>query len=361
MRVRDSENSRPEILLWPKAPQEPVAHEMSPGLAEAEQSFDYQAVQTQRLDALAQMAGHVAHEYNNLLTTILGFSGLMRQATHLSEDERDNLRHIDDAAHRAAELTQSLLAFARGGLVSYGTLDVNRIVEETLSLAEPTLGQLVHVHLDAPRCGPFIDGDAGQIQQAILNILFNARDALDGDGDVYVTVREISGEVQLVVRDTGPGMDAETRRRAFEPFFTRKSPGSRAGLGLSTTYGIVKGHRGSIDVDSAPGSGTTVTMTFPVSETPKSTRERTHDGDLALIATAADDATRTRATRLATALGLTPIFARDTAHAIELISSRPHRFATAIGSGDSADSTDIRAILETHPTLPLLLCTPTNA
>lgn len=318
-----------------------------------------QNVQSQRLDALSQMAGHVAHEYNNLLTTILGFSGLMRQSNHLSSDERDNLRHIDDAAHRAAELTQHLLSFARGGLVSYGPVDLTRVATETLSLAEPTLGPGVRVHLDAPRTPQYIDGDAGQVQQAILNIMFNARDAMGGDGELYIEVREMADEVEISIRDTGPGMDEETRQRAFEPFFTRKTTGGRGGLGLSTTYGIVKGHHGRITVDSELGEGTTVTMTFPASASAHGAG-RNMDGDLALIAPA-DEGSRNRAIRLATSLGLTPIFANNADHAIELVAARPHRFATAIGTGRPEGLDDLRAIIHSHPSLPLLLCTPVDA
>src|SRR5690606_26027324 len=154
----------------------------------------------------------------------------------MTADERDSLRHIDDAAHRAAELTQHLLSFARGGLVSYGPIDMNRLVAETLSLAEPTLGAGIRVQLELPGTTPVIDGDAGQLQQALLNILFNGRDALGGTGELQIDVRDSSGEVAITIRDSGPGMDEETRRRAFEPFFSRKAPGTRGGLGLSTTY-----------------------------------------------------------------------------------------------------------------------------
>ena len=326
----------------------------------SDDSLDQQVVQSQRLDALAQMAGHVAHEYNNLLTTILGFSGLMRQSNNLSTDERDNLRHIDDAAHRAADLTQSLLSFARGGLVSFGVLNLNRVMTETLSLAEPALGHGMRVHFEASRTTSHIDGDAGQIQQAILNIMFNARDAMASQGDLFVTIRELPGEVQISLRDTGPGMDDETRRRAFEPFFSRKADGAGGGLGLSTTYGIVRGHHGRIEVDSELGKGTTVTMTFPASADVLENPHHQPDGDLALIAPA-DERGRDRAIRLATSLGLTPIFAMDADHAIELVASRPHRFATAIGSGKTTGLGDLRAILASHPTLPMLLCTPSQA
>lgn len=320
----------------------------------SDDGLDPQQVQSQRLDALAQMAGHVAHEYNNLLTTILGFSGLMRRSNHLSADERDNLRHIDDAAHRAAELTQHLLSFARGGLVSYGPVDLVQVATEAVSLAEPTMGANLRLVLHAPQAPQFIDGDADQVQQALLNVMFNARDAMTGNGELHITVQPLGGEVEIAVRDTGPGMDEETRQRAFEPFFSRKAHGGRGGLGLSTTYGIVKGHHGRIAVESEPGKGTTVIMAFPASAGPQGAI-RSGDGDLALIVRA-DNVTRDRASRLATSLGLTPIFANDAAHAIDLVAARPQRFATAIGTGKFEGLDDLRAILQIHPTLPLLLC-----
>lgn len=293
----------------------------------SDDSLHHQLVQTQRLDALAQMAGHVAHEYNNLLTTILGFSGLLQQSARLTADEQDNLGHIDDAARRAAELTRSLLSFSRGGLVSFGPLDLVRTVRDTVRLAEPSLGTGVHISLEMMERSIEIEGDAGQVQQAILNLLLNARDALNGSGAVYVRVEAADGYAIVTVADDGPGMDEETRARAFEPFFSRKGSRHAAGLGLSITYGIVKGHGGSIDLDTAEGLGTTLTIRLPLANTARAPMNR--GGDLAIVA-ADDDVTRERAEQLAWSLGLTPIFARDAEHAARIVASRPHRFATAI-------------------------------
>ncbi len=290
-------------------------------------SIHHQLVQTQRLDALAQMAGHVAHEYNNLLTTILGFSGLLQQSEHLSTDEQDNLGHIDDAARRAAELTRSLLSFSRGGLVSFGPVDLVRTVRDTVRLAEPSLGTGVDVFVQIAERSLTIEGDAGQIQQAILNLVLNARDALNGSGSVRVTVAAEGDFAILTVADDGPGMDEETRSRAFEPFFSRKGNRHAAGLGLSITYGIVKGHGGTIDLDTAEGLGTTLTIRLPLATSLRSATPR--DGDLAIVA-ADDEVTRMRAGQLAASLGLTPIYARDADHAAQIVASRPHRFATAI-------------------------------
>ena len=347
MSTSDANPSSPSALVASRAAFDALAHEV-------ESAVDYQLVQSQRLDALAQMAGHVAHEYNNLLTTILGFSGLMRRSGLLTADERDNLGHIDDAAQRAADLTRSLLAFARGGMVSFGPVDLPRVVSETLRLAEPTLGSGVRLRFSAPSQAMFIDGDAGQIQQAILNLILNARDALADSGDLTVSVADVGDVVRLTVVDNGRGMDEETRQRAFEPFFSRKTSGPQgAGLGLSTTYGIVKGHHGTIDMTTAPGQGTTVTIDFPAASYPAAYM-RPNDGDLALIGPA-DDATLSRAVNLATSLGLTPILARDADHAEQLVAARPHRFATAITGRDST-SDEFAAIFSARPGLPLLHC-----
>lgn len=316
-------------------------------LAETSEALHNQLVQTQRLDALAQMAGHVAHEYNNLLTTILGFSGLLQQSEHLTRDEQDNLGHIDDAARRAAELTRSLLSFSRGGLVSFGPLDLVRTVRDTVRLAEPSLGTGVVISVKTDARALIIEGDAGQVQQAILNLLLNARDALNGSGSVKVTLAAHDGFAELIVSDDGPGMDSETKRRAFEPFFSRKSSRHAAGLGLSITYGIVKGHGGSIDLDTIEGLGTTLTIRLPLAtvavEQPSAVTPR--DGDLAIIA-ADDELTRVRAGQLASSLGLTPIYARDAEHAAQIVAARPHRFATAIappGYGGPASLFSARA------------------
>jgi PAS domain S-box-containing protein len=182
----------------------------------------------------------------------------------LPEDVVEDLRVIHRHAQRVARIAQGLLSFARSSSGQSGRVDLNRVVDETLLLVEKTIvkgGVLVRRTL-APDLPP-IWGDASALQQVVMNLLTNARDAVKGDGEISIETSatpEAPGRVRLVVRDTGPGIPPEVLPRIFDPFFTTKAEGT--GLGLSISYGIVRDHRGTVDVQSRPGEGTTFVLTF---------------------------------------------------------------------------------------------------
>jgi PAS domain S-box-containing protein len=225
------------------------------------------ARQSEKLAALGTLAAGLAHELNNPIGIISTRAELMlldAKPKALPEDVVEDLRVIHRHAQRVARITQGLLSFARSSSGQSGRVDLNRVVDETLLLVEKTMvkgGVLVRRAL-APDLPP-IWGDASALQQVVMNLLTNARDAVKGDGEISIETSatpEALGRVRLVVRDTGPGIPPEVLPRIFDPFFTTKAEGT--GLGLSISYGIVRDHRGTVDVQSRPGEGTTFVLTF---------------------------------------------------------------------------------------------------
>ena len=244
--------------------------------------------QAQKMEAVGQLAGGVAHDFNNLLTVIGGHVYMLE--TIVGGSDPKVVRHLDgiaSAADRAAALTRQLLAFGRKQLLSPRLLDLNAVVDDVLHLMRPALGEQITVvtQLD-PDLKPIL-ADAGQIGQVLMNLALNARDAIsaqrDGRGTLTIATANATvakwdevrgGEstatlapgdyVRLTVRDTGIGMGPQTLARAFEPFFTTKPHGQGTGLGLATVYGIVKQSFGDVQVESAPGAGSTCTIHLPV-------------------------------------------------------------------------------------------------
>ena len=225
--------------------------------------------QGQKMDAVGQLAGGVAHDFNNLLTAISGYTEFaLTRANDGDPLLHEDLREIARAADRAAALTQQLLAFSRKQMLQPEVLDVNEIVVNTGGLLKRLIGEnITVVSLLDPKL-PRARADAGQVEQLLLNLSLNARDAMPRGGTLTIETACILGvagnaSIRLAVRDTGCGMDDSTRARIFEPFFTTKEQGKGTGLGLSTVYGIVQQMRGTIEVESEVGAGTLFTITVP--------------------------------------------------------------------------------------------------
>ncbi len=321
-----------------------------------------QLIQSQKMDSLGAMAGAVAHDFNNLLTTILGFAGLLKRSANMDAEERENLALIEDAARRAADLTGRLLSFSRGGLVRFGRVDLRTVLEDTLQLAEPTMHSALRLTRDLPAEPAYVEGDAGQIQQALTNIILNARDAMPEGGDIHVSV-SLTGELAVItIADTGPGMDEETRVRIFEPFYTTKPAGSGTGLGMAITYGIIQGHHGDIAVESAPGRGTTFTITLPLmhsDDAPPADMFNAGEGNLVLVV---DDDAMVRRTTTATLaeLGYNVVEAPGGSTAVGIMRARPDRFSVVlldlVMPGMTGSET-FRALTSIRPDLPVVVCT----
>jgi PAS domain S-box-containing protein len=235
-------------------------------------ALEEQLRQAQKMEAVGRLAGGVAHDFNNLLTAILGYAELLLDS-ELTDDVRNAADEIRKAGERAASLTKQLLAFSRKQVLQPKILDLNEVLTEVEDILRRVLGE--DIALEAERDPHLwrVLADPGQLQQVLLNLAVNARDAMPEGGVLRIATRNVSlhaanlpeaptveeGEYVLFeVSDTGDGMDAETLSRAFEPFFTTKERGKGTGLGLSTVYGIVKQSGGYIHIESEPGKGTRV-------------------------------------------------------------------------------------------------------
>ena len=323
-------------------------------------AMQQQLVQSQRLEALGQMAGMVAHDFNNLLTTVLGFASLLKQSSRLSAEERENLELIEEAARRGADISGRLLAFARGGLTRFGPVELREVIRDTLKLAGPAIDGRVRVAVRLPDVPVVVEGDAGQLQQALLNLLLNARDAMPDGGSVEIALSREGASALLVVSDDGPGMPEEVRSRVFEPFFTTKGPGHGTGLGLAITYGIVQGHRGSIAVDSRPGEGATFIISLPLVSGDEDVRPSdVSGGDLVLVVDDDDLARRAIAATLAE-LGYAVVEARNGRTAIDVVRARPERIAAVLLDlvmPRLSGAETFRALRAIRPDLPVIVCT----
>jgi PAS domain S-box-containing protein len=231
--------------------------------------------QSQKMEAIGQLAGGVAHDFNNLLTAILGYADWLDHGLR-NDPRRGQVTAIQKAAERAADLTRQLLAFSRRQMIQPTTLNISELVRDLVPMLRRLIGDHIEI-VDAtnPTCAPVV-GDRSQVEQIVLNLAVNARDAMAGGGRLTFRTTDLTVEaplaaggltsgayVQLEVSDTGAGMDEATLARIFEPFFTTKDVGQGTGLGLSTVYGIVQQMEGTIDVDSTPGTGTRFQLTFP--------------------------------------------------------------------------------------------------
>jgi len=221
--------------------------------------------QAQKMEAIGRLAGGVAHDFNNLLTVIGGYAGLLDASAELDPNVREASREIMAAAERAAGLTRQLLALSRRQLAKSAIVDLNAAARALEPILRRTLPESIEVDLVLDPELPPVEADPSQLDQILLNLSLNARDAMPTRGRLRIETRCGDGgrSLLLIVSDTGVGMSEETRLRAFEPFFTTKAAGEGSGLGLSTTYGIVRQIGGSIALDSAPGCGTRVVIELP--------------------------------------------------------------------------------------------------
>jgi two-component system cell cycle sensor histidine kinase/response regulator CckA len=231
----------------------------------------------QKMDALGQFAGGIAHDFNNLLTSIGGYAELAASTTERDSVVSRCLDGIKTAADEAASLTARLLAFNRSNVPERRLVDLNAIVREAASVLERLVRAEVQVKLALAHPLPAVAADLAQLKQVVLNLALNARDAMP-DGGVLTIETTLSGEnVVLRVRDNGIGMDAATRSRALEPFFTTKAEGEGTGLGLSLVYGVVDGLGGRLSIESAAGLGTIVEIALPAAEAPSEDPARVDD------------------------------------------------------------------------------------
>jgi signal transduction histidine kinase/ActR/RegA family two-component response regulator len=246
----------------------------------AARTAEEQLRHAQKMEAVGQLAGGVAHDFNNALTGILAHASLLSEELPDGTAARESADTIAAAAARAAELTKQLLGFARRGKLVAGPCDVNAVVRDVVRLLARTLDKRIRVVERLDERAPTVFGDSGQLQHAILNLAVNARDAMPDGGELRLgtAVVELDSawcerhpgavpgpNVAITVGDTGHGIPANVQERMFEPFFTTKGPGRGTGMGLSLVYGTIRAHGGTITVETDEGRGSTFTIHLPVS------------------------------------------------------------------------------------------------
>jgi signal transduction histidine kinase len=298
-------------------------------------------VQAERMEAITRVAGGVAHEVNNMMTVITGFSGFLEGALPPGDSRADDVAEIRRAADRAAGITRQLLAYSRQQVLQPTRLDLNALVQQSVPMFARLLGPGVHVQLDQAPDVPLVRADQTQIEQVLVNLVLNARDAMAGQGTLTVTtgtfvlqegqrahelgVRMPAGRyARLTVSDTGTGMDAATRARVFEPFFTTKPAGQGSGLGLATVYGIVKQSGGYIWVYSEVGHGTAFKIYLPeftgsLAELPPAEVPVSPRGAETILIVEDEAAVRRMAARALAAQGYAILEAENGAEALEVL------------------------------------------
>lgn len=246
-----------------------------------------QLLQAQKMEAIGQLAGGISHDFNNLLTGILGYTALLRMTTERHPEILKTVGLIENTAHRAAALTQKLLGFARKGKHRNIPVNLHTTIDETMAILQRTIERSITITLECGATNAFVLGDPVQLQQVILNLAINARDAMSADsggttgGTMTIGTRCVERTndpspasadapprsfLEIAVRDTGCGIPPELHERIFEPFFTTKEPDRGSGMGLAMVYGIVQNHGGSIMVTSVPGHGTEFRVLLPCTD-----------------------------------------------------------------------------------------------
>jgi PAS domain S-box-containing protein len=229
--------------------------------------------QAQKLEAVGRLAGGVAHDFNNLLSVIIGYARLTRAQLDPDDELVSSIAEIEAAGERAKTLTAQLLAFSRRQVLQPRVLDLDRVIAGMHGILQRLLSEAIELVIERSDAAHRIFADPPQIEQVLINLVANARDAIAGSGTVTIATDLVIAadgrrQVRLAVSDTGAGMDQTTCSRIFEPFFTTKPQGAGTGLGLSTVFGIVKQSGGSIHVESEPGRGARFELMFPSAEGP---------------------------------------------------------------------------------------------
>ncbi len=343
--------------------------------------------QAQKLEAIGRLAGGVAHDYNNLLTVQLGHLAMLREGADLTLEARAAVAEIEKSARMAAQLTRQLLAFGRRQVLQIERLDLSAVVENVAGMLRRVLPESIALDVRLASDPLWMDADRGSIEQVLMNLVTNARDATPRGGRITVaTTRESFGDgrlpagaearagafVCLSVADTGHGMDADTRRRIFEPFFTTKDPGQGTGLGLATVYGLVQQHGGWIDVESEVGRGSVFRVYVEAARPPEQAvpepapapapapAQARADGAGALILVAEDnEAVRRMAARVLTRLDYRVVSAAGAEEAIAIWRRQGDEIRLLLSDmvmADGQSGLDLaRSLRADRPDLPVVL------
>jgi len=269
-----------ETRAYPSSNDTDIAHAVGVSTDITERKLlQQQLLQSQKMEAIGQLAGGIAHDFNNLLTVINGYSSLALAGDHLPEDLRKPLQQIQAAGERAANLTRQLLVFSRKQPMQFKPIDLNHTIEEAARMLTRLIGEQIALAVELDPRLPWVEADASMMEQVLMNLVVNARDAMPQGGRLLIrtTSREIGTEeartspgrragrfVRLSVSDTGQGISPDVLPKIFDPFFTTKDVGKGTGLGLAMVFGIVETHHGWLQTESCVGEGTTFHIFLPI-------------------------------------------------------------------------------------------------
>jgi len=316
----------------------------------AERRGEEQLRQAQKLDAIGQLAGGIAHDFNNLLTGILGHASLLTEDSEPGTEAHDAAQTITTAARRGAELTRGLLGFARRQQLAMQPLDTHAVLREVTRLLGRTLDKRIRIVERLEARPSVLIGDGGQLQQALLNLAVNARDAMAEGGELTFqtqvvdldqdTTRDPAGlkagkYLAITVADTGHGIPPDLQERIFEPFFTTKEVGQGTGMGLAMVYGFARGHGGSVTVASVPGRGARFTINLPLTSPaqeagPGEPRPEIRRGSGLVLVIDDDDAPRSAAERILRHAGYQVVSAPGGAEALRIFRARRSEVAAVL-------------------------------
>jgi two-component system cell cycle sensor histidine kinase/response regulator CckA len=313
-------------------------------LREERARLEDQLLQSQKMEAVGRLAGGVAHDFNNLLQIILSYAEIARERPGLEPEELEDLDEIKKAARRAANLTRQLLAFSRKQVLDPIVMDINTVLRDLVKMLQRLIGEDIEIRFVLAPEPVRVKADPGQIENVIMNLAVNARDAMPQGGVLTIETGATEVDqayarehpfvppgpyVMVTVTDTGAGMDADVRSHIFEPFFTTKDPGKGTGLGLATVYGIVKQSGGHISVYSEPGRGSSFKILLPrveesaVRERPARGAERSPRGSETILLVEDEPSLRKLVRQLLRGRGYTVIEAHDGAKALD--AARKHK------------------------------------
>jgi two-component system, cell cycle sensor histidine kinase and response regulator CckA len=327
---------------------------------EEKEALETALQRSQRMESLGQLAGGVAHDFNNLLAVILNYAEFVGEEIGSEHTAAADVGEIVRATQRAADLTRQLLVFSRHDHHRREAVDVNRVALETQRLLDRTLGEDVELAVVPAQEPVHVLADRGQLEQVLMNLVLNARDAMPRGGRVSVTIQPAGRFVRVDVADGGEGMSRETAERAFDPFFTTKPKGRGTGLGLATVYGIVTGSGGHIEIESQIQEGTTITMHLPSADPEKPAAEAASaplddSNGMTVVVVEDEDAIRTLTHRILTRQGYDVVEALDPEHAITLCeSTKPDLLLTDVVMPGMSGKDLSERLRERHPDLRVL-------
>ncbi|MBN1356282.1 response regulator [bacterium] len=341
------------------------------------QTAEEQLRHAQKMEAIGQLAGGVAHDFNNLMTVVIGYSEMILASIDETDPIREDIREIAGAGEMASDVARQLLAFSRKQVIQLEMIDLNTLIGNLNKMLSRLIGADIRLETDFNPDLETIAADPGQMEQVVMNLVINARDAMPEGGKIVIRTENVTLDaprdtgtgqyVQIIVQDTGTGIDPVILDRIFEPFFTTKSKGKGTGLGLSVVYGIIKQHNGWIDVESALNRGTTFTIYLPVSDesVEQVTKHHIIDGDMMgkgqiILLIEDDPAVQKFASRILNLHGYTTKNAGSAKRALELFRQNPGEFSLVFSDIMLPDMNGLelaKTLLGLNPKLRILITT----